>query len=125
MATVRVDAGSWNEEVIKAQDLVLVEFYHEKCPWCKRLEPIYDDLSDQYGGLLKFVKIDVLESEENKAIAIKHGLMGTPTLMFFCQGKPIATSTGFVDREKLSSSIDDMLARYGECIEKSTDINYV
>ena len=31
MVAVRVDAGSWNEEVIKAEDLVLVEFYHEKC----------------------------------------------------------------------------------------------
>ncbi len=125
MVTVRVDAGNWNENVIKTEDLVLVEFYHDKCPWCQRLEPIYDDISDQYAGLLKFAKIDVLESEENKAIAIKYGLMGTPTLMFFCQGKPISTSTGFVDRNRLSSSIDDMLTRYSECIEKSTDINYI
>ena len=125
MAVKSVDVGNWNEEVIRVEDLVLVEFYHEMCPWCKRMEPIYDELAVQYGKLLKFVKMNVLESEENKALAVKYGLMGTPTLMFFCQGKPIATSTGFVNKDKLSASIDDMLTNYRDCIEQRTDINYI
>ncbi len=125
MNVLDVDAGNWNKEIMNAQDLVLVDFWHERCPWCKRLEPFFQELSGEYDGKVKFAKLNVLESEENRAIGTKYGLMGTPTLIFFCRGKPIATNAGFMPRERLKRTIDDMLEKYKDCVEQTTDLNYI
>jgi len=125
MATIDVDAGSWKKEILNYDDLVVVDFWHDRCPWCKRLEPIFQEISDEYEGRVKFAKLNVLESEENKSIAVKHGLMGTPTMVFFCGGKTLSTHTGFMPRDRLKATIDDMLDKYRECVERTTDINYI
>ena len=125
MTVKQVDAGNWNEEVMKGKELILVSFWHEGCPWCRRFEPIYEELSAEYEGQIKFTKMNVLESEENKSVAIKYGLMGTPTLIFFCDGRPISSNTGFMPKERLKATIDDLLGRYKSCVDQSTDINYV
>jgi thioredoxin 1 len=125
MAVTEVNAGNWNDEVMKAKDLVVVNFWHERCPWCNRLGPIYEQLSDEYEEKIRFTRMDVLESEENKALAIKYGLMGTPTLVFFCNGKSISSNAGFFPKEKLKSVIDDLVGRYRNCVDQSSDINYI
>ena len=125
MVTIDVDAGNWVDEVMKHEDLVVVDFWHERCPWCMRLEPIYRELSNEYQGRVKFAKLNVLESDENRSIAIRHGLMGTPTLVFFCGGKMISTHAGFMPRDRLRSTLDDMLEKYRACVEQTTDINYI
>jgi thioredoxin 1 len=125
LAAIDVDASNWNDEVMKHEDLIVVDFWHDKCPFCKRLEPIFHELSSEYEGRVKFAKFNVLESAENKAIAVKHGLMGTPTLVFFCSGKAISTHTGFMPRDRLRATLDDMLGKYKDCVEQTTDINYI
>jgi hypothetical protein len=51
--------------------------------------------------------------------------MGTPTLVFLCSGKSISTHTGFMPRDRLRATLDDMLNKYKDCVEQTTDINYV
>jgi thioredoxin 1 len=117
-----VSAANWEKEVLKADTIVLVDFWHKHCPWCIRLDPVYSEVAEEYEGKVKFTKINVLDSDENREIAVKYGIMGTPTLVFFCEGRSIETVTGFKSKEQLKQLVDDMLEKHKDCIEKSTEL---
>jgi len=72
-----VSAADWEKEVLKANTIVLVDFWHENCPWCIRLDPVFSEVAEEYEGKVKFTKINVLDSDENREIAFKYGIMGT------------------------------------------------
>ena len=116
-----VSAGDWEKEILKSNTLVLVDFWHERCRWCKRLAPIYSEVAKEYEGKVKFAKLDVLESQDNREIAVKYAIMGTPTLVFFGEGRPIETIAGFQLKERLKQLVDDMVDKHRESIEKSTE----
>jgi thioredoxin 1 len=115
-----VNADDWEREILQSNTLVLVDFWHEQCPWCKRLDPIYEEVSKEYGTKVKFAKLNVLSSPKNQQIAAKYGIIGTPTLVFFCDGKPIETVAGFQPKERLKQLLDDVITKHRDCIEKST-----
>ncbi len=115
-----VNADDWEREILQSDTLVVVDFWHEQCPWCKRLEPIYSEVSGEYRNKVKFAKLNVLESNENQQIAVKYGIMGTPTLIFFCDGRPIETVAGFQPKERLKQLVDDVIDKHRDCLEKST-----
>jgi thioredoxin 1 len=123
MGVIEVNADDWEKNVLKSTTLVLVDFWHERCPWCKRLEPIYDEVAEEYGDKVKFAKINVLSSHENQHLAAENGVMGTPTLIFYCEGRSIGTAVGFQPKERLKQLVDDMLDKYKKCLEQSTKMN--
>lgn len=114
------NAASWKAEVLDSKELVVVEFWHEQCPYCRMLEPVYLELSKKYAGKLKFAKFNVYESPENEKIAATYGIMGTPTLKFFCQGRPIQDVVGMLSRDYLEQAINFAIQKHGDCAEKST-----
>jgi thioredoxin 1 len=106
--------------------LTAVYFWHERCPWCLRLNPIFNEIVEEYDGKVKFVKLNVLESSENQESATSQGVMGTSTLMFFCQGRPLGQTVSFMPIEELEKVLEDMLGRYKYCLLQSSDLrNYV
>jgi len=117
-----VNAAHWEREILRPQGLVVVDFWHEHCPWCKILDPIYSEVSEEYENKLKFAKLNVLQSMENRAIAITYGVMGTPTLVFFCSGKIVQAVAGLQPKERLRRLLDDVIGKYRECVEKSTEL---
>ena len=117
-----VNADDWETEILKSDTLVVVDFWHDQCPWCKRLEPIYSEVSEEYKDKVKFAKINVLKSHENQNVAVQYGIMGTPTLVFFCDGRPVETVTGFQPKERLKQLVDDVIDKHRECVEKSTEL---
>jgi len=119
-SVLEVNADSWEREILQSDTLVVVDFWHEQCPWCIRLEPIYNEVSEEYGNKVKFAKLNVLASNENRQIAVKYGIMGTPTLVFFCDGRPVETVTGFQPKERLKQLVDDVISKHRECVEKSS-----
>ncbi len=122
MTVLDVSADNWEKEILQSDTLVLVDFWHERCPWCKRLDPIYGNVAEEYGDKVKFAKLNVLESHENQHIAVEYGVMGTPTLVFFCNGRPIETAVGFQPQERLTRLVDDMIGKHQECIKQSTQL---
>ena len=122
MTVLDVSADNWEKEILQSDTLVLVDFWHERCPWCKRLDPIYSDVAEEYGDKVKFAKLNVLESHENQHIAVEYGVMGTPTLVFFCNGRSIETAVGFQPKERLTRLIDDMIDKHQDCIKQSTEL---
>jgi thioredoxin 1 len=126
MNVVEANAANWTLEILKSSVLTVVYFWHDQCPWCIRLNPIFNEVSEEYEGRIKFAKLNVLESSENKELASSNGVMGTPTLMFFCQGRPIGQTVSFMPKEDLKKVLDDVLDKSKQCIQQSSDLrNYV
>jgi thioredoxin 1 len=122
-SVLEVNADNWEKEILQSNTLVVVDFWHERCPWCVRLDPIFSRVSKEYLNKVKFAKINVLANEENRNIAAKYGIMGTPTLVFFCLGRPVETVTGFQPMERLKQIINSVIDKHQECIEQSTELN--
>ena len=121
-STLEVDAKNWENEILHSNSLVVVKFWHENCPSCKKLAPIYVEVSKEYKDKIKFAKLNVLTSKDNRDIAVKYGLTSTPTLIFFCDGKPIATMEGregYETKERLKHLINDMISKCPEIKERA------
>jgi thioredoxin 1 len=116
------NAANWQEEVLETKKLVVVMFWHQQCPYCRVLEPIFAELSEEYEGKLRFARFNVLESPENEALAAKYGVMGTPTLMFFCQGRPVQDFVGALTKDYVQQGIEFALKKHQECAQRSTPL---
>ena len=99
-----------------------MDFWHSQCPWCLKLNPVLGEVSGEYAGKIKFVKLNVLENENNRKIAVQYGIMSTPTLVFFCKGRPVGQVIGYVPKEQLRKMLDDMLEKHKNCIRQSTEL---
>lgn len=120
---MEVNADDWEEKVLKSKTLILVDFWHEHCPWCIKLEPVYAETAKEYGDKMKFAKFNVLANEENRHVAIHNGIISTPTLMFFCDGRPVQGIVGFMPKDQLKKLIENVMGKHQECLRKSTKIS--
>ena len=121
-SVLEANASNWDQEVLQSDTLTVVDFWHHHCPWCIKLNPIFNEVAEEYKGKIKFVKLNVLENPNNQQMAIRHGIMSTPTLMFFCEGRPVGQVLGFMPKEHLKKLIDDMLEKHRECMKQSTEL---
>ncbi|MCS7098154.1 MAG: thioredoxin family protein [Candidatus Methanomethyliaceae archaeon] len=122
---ISVNWESWNEEVLKSKILTLVYFWQELCPWCRIFTPIFERVSKKFEGKVKFVRMNIFESDGNRELAEGLGIMSTPTLMFFCNGRPIMYLIGFMSEGELENIVNDMLNKHHSCLEKSSKISYM
>lgn len=113
---------NWQEEILQSKKLAVVMFWHQQCPYCRILTPIFEELSREYADKLKFARFNVLESPENETLAAKYGVMGTPTLMFFCQGRPVQDFVGALTRDYVQQGIEFALKKHLECAQSSTPL---
>lgn len=98
--------AEFETEVLKAEGPVVVDFFATWCPPCQRLLPILDQLSEEYSGKVKFVK---LNTDEQKQWAGKLGVRGLPTLCYFQNGQPVAVEPGLAPPQKIKGHLDKML----------------
>ena len=119
---VDTNAANWRKEILESKELILVEFWHPQCPYCRVLDPIYADLARDYAGKLRFAKFNIMESQENQKLAVNYGIMGTPTLKFFCRGRPVQDMVGALEKEYLRQGIEFAIKKHQECAEKSTPL---
>jgi len=117
-----VDAEDWDKEVLRSNILTVVDFWHDRCPWCILLNPIFEEVAEEYTGRVKFVRFNVLKSSWNRDIAIRNGVMGTPTIAFYCNGRYLGSIVGFIPKEHLKHIIEDFMFRYKECVKQSTKL---
>ena len=83
MATISVNSDNFEQEVLKADKTVLVDFWAEWCGPCKMLSPIVDDISDEREDI-KVCKVNIDECPE---LAMKYRVISIPTLAVFKQGE--------------------------------------
>ena len=117
-----INAMEWKDRILASKRLVVVEFWHQQCPHCRAIEPVYDELALEYGDKLKFTKLNVTDSPENQQLAAKHGIMGTPTLLFFCRGRPVNGVVGALAKKDLAQVIEFTILKHRDCTKKSTPL---
>jgi thioredoxin 1 len=100
---VEVKSSGWESEVIKAQGLIMVDFWAAWCAPCRIISPTVEELSKEYAGKMKFLK---LNTDESPDIASKYNIMGIPTLMFFKDGNKIDAIVGAIPKQQLKAKID-------------------
>ncbi|MGL6072375.1 thioredoxin TrxA [Craterilacuibacter sp.] len=98
-----VSDDSFEQDVLKAQGPVLVDYWAEWCGPCKMIAPILDDVSRDYEGRLKVVKLNI---DQNEQTPPKFGIRGIPTLMLFKDGEVVATKVGALAKSQLTAFID-------------------
>jgi thioredoxin 1 len=109
---LNIDSKDWEKKILKSKMLILVEFWHQNCPACKDFAPILNKVANNYKDKLNFFRLNVLQNQENRELAVKYGLTSTPTLIFFCNGKPIATKEdreGFETEDQFEELINNMI----------------
>jgi len=102
-----VTTADWEAEVLKANSLVMVDFWATWCGPCRMVAPVVEKLAGEYSGKIKCMK---LNTDENPDIASKYGIMGIPTLMFFKDGKKVDQVVGAIPEGTLRSKFDSLLA---------------
>ena len=103
-----VTSATWEQEVLKAPGLVLVDFWAVWCGPCRMVAPIVDEIAKDFAGKLKVVK---LNTDENPDIAGKYQIRGIPTLMFFKGGQTVDQVVGAVPKAQLKTKVDTLLAK--------------
>ncbi len=121
-SVVDVDSKDWEEQVVKSKQPILVDFWHDSCVWCKRLEPELTAVTGEFSGKLRFARLNIFSSDGNNDISRKYGIMGTPTLLLFCNGRPVDSLVGYRPRDVLKRELREKLEKAQDCFKESTPL---
>ncbi|HEY8555341.1 MAG TPA: thioredoxin TrxA [Burkholderiales bacterium] len=103
---ISVTDDSFEREVLKSTEPVLVDYWAEWCGPCKMIAPVLEEIAREYSGRLKVAKLNI---DENPMTPPKYGIRGIPTLMLFKNGTVEATKVGAVSKSQLSAFLDGHL----------------
>lgn len=103
---INVTDASFEDEVLKAEGAVLVDYWAEWCGPCKMIAPILEEVVSDYGDRLKICKLNI---DENSETPPKFGIRGIPTLMLFKGGSVEATKVGALSKSQLTAFLDSSL----------------
>jgi len=103
---INVTDSSFEEEVLRSDIPVIVDYWAEWCGPCKMIAPILEEVADEYSDKLTVAKINI---DENQATPQKYAVRGIPTLMIFKDGEVAGTKVGAVSKSQLSAFIDSVL----------------
>lgn len=101
---VNTTDNDFKTDVLESETPVLVDFWAGWCGPCKAIAPVLEDLSREYEGKVKIVKVDVTNCEQT---AVNYNIRNIPALLLFKNGEVVAQQVGAVPRSKLVSFIDE------------------
>jgi len=105
-AIMEVTDASFEQEVLKSEQPVMIDFWAAWCGPCKALAPVVDEVASAYNGKLKVVKMDV---DKNAATPGRYGVRGIPTLLFIKDGAVRDTLVGYVPKEAIEKKLTQII----------------
>jgi thioredoxin 1 len=106
MSVKNINNDSFEMDVIQAGLPVLVDFWAPWCGPCKMVGPIVESLATENEGKILVGKVNV---DENKDLAVKYGIRGIPTLVFFKNGAEVKRIVGAQNKSQLQKAIDEVI----------------
>ena len=117
---VELNDKTWEKTVEKKDKPVMVMFYSQMCPYCKSMDPYFEEYAEEFKDKVVFAKVNVTE---NPFVVGRYGVMGIPTFKFFCNGQPVQELVGAVYPHVLKKTVEDALQYGSECVKKTTRID--
>ena len=107
MATINVTDATFEEEVLKSDKPVVLDFWAPWCGPCKQIGPSLEEISDEMKDKITVAKINI---DENPVSPTKYGVRGIPTMLVFKNGEAAAQKVGAVSKPAIVEWIEDSLA---------------
>ena len=103
---LEISDSNFEQEVVKSDLPVVVDFWAPWCGPCRMVGPIIDKLSEEYNGRVKFCKLNV---DDNRDMATKYQVMSIPLLLFFKGGEVVDQNLGAAPEKAIRSKVDELL----------------
>ena len=107
LGVLEVSDATFEQEVLKSEQPVLVDFWAVWCGPCRAIAPIVDGVALNYAGKLKVAKVDV---DRNTATPSRYGIRGIPAILFFKGGKVADQVVGYVPQDVIEEKVQRLLA---------------
>lgn len=106
LGVLEVNDANFDEEVLRSEQPVLVDFWAAWCGPCKAIGPAVDGVAQAYAGKLKVTKVNV---DANGATPMRYGIRGIPALLFFKDGKVADQIVGYVPQDVIEEKVKRLL----------------
>lgn len=103
---LEITESNFEKEVMKSDVPVLLDFWAEWCGPCRMLAPVFEQLSGDFKGKIKFAKVNV---DDNAKVAGKFGVRGIPCLVMIDKGKEVDRIVGYAPKEVIKKKIEEMI----------------
>ena len=105
---ISIDEKNFKKEILESKTLVIADFWAPWCGPCQMMGPLFEKISKDFSGKLKFVKIN---TDENPEISSKFDIQGIPCLIIMDKGKEVDRIVGFKSEDSLKREIENILER--------------
>ena len=102
MSVVNLNEKNFEEEVLKSDKTILIDFWASWCGPCKMMSPVVDEIAEEMNGTVKVCKINI---DEEQNLAVKYNVMSIPTFVVLKDGKEVGRSIGVQDKEEIISML--------------------
>lgn len=105
MRVLKITSENYEEEVVKSEKPVLIDFYADWCGPCRMMGPIIEEIAEEKADTIKVGKINV---DENQDLAMEYGVMSIPTIVIIKNGEVEKTFVGVRDKSEILGAIGDV-----------------
>ena len=99
---IEVTEATFEQEVLKSETPVLVDFWAEWCGPCHAVSPVLEKIAEERKNELKLVKVNI---DEEQGLSLRYGVMSIPTMILFKDGEPAAAAIGAQPKSALERSL--------------------
>ena len=108
MTELKITAANFENELLRSDKPVLLDFYADWCGPCKMLSPVLSEIADEYADVLRVAKVNVDDEPE---LAMKFKVSSIPMLVLFKNGKIISTSVGYRPKDEILNELKQYMNR--------------
>lgn len=105
MSVLKISSQNYEEEVLKADKPVIIDFYADWCGPCRMMSPIIDEIAEEKVDNIKVGKVNV---DENQDLAMEYGVMSIPTIVIIKNGKVEKTFVGVREKNEILGAIGNI-----------------
>ncbi len=102
MSVIKITEENFEEEVLKSDKKVIIDFYADWCGPCKMMSPVIDKIAEELG---EEVKVGKINSDENLGLAEKYGIMSIPTILIIENGEISKTFIGLTPKQEIIDAV--------------------